>query len=45
MAIGIPTQKMWMIIPMIIMRKENGYFRAAESGTTMRFMKKYTAMP
>jgi hypothetical protein len=37
---GRPTQKMWMTTPMIIIWKEKGYFVAAESGMTMRFMKK-----
>jgi hypothetical protein len=39
-AMGSPTQKMCMTTPMTIILKENGYFLAAESGTTMRFMKK-----
>jgi hypothetical protein len=39
-AIGSPTQKMCMTMPMAIILKENGNFIAAESGTTTRFMKK-----
>jgi hypothetical protein len=42
---GMPTQKMWIITPMSIALIENGYFVAAESGTTTRFIKKYTATP
>jgi hypothetical protein len=37
---GSPTQKMCMTTPMTIILKENGYFLAFESGTTIRFMKK-----
>lgn len=39
-AIGSPTQKMCITTPMAIICKENGYFMAPDSGTTMRFMKK-----
>ena len=39
-AMGSPTQKMWMTTPMTIPLKSNGRLVAAESGTTMRFMKK-----
>jgi hypothetical protein len=39
-AMGRPTQNMWMTTPMTIIFNEKGYFLAAESGTTMRFMKK-----
>ena len=39
-AMASPTQKMWMPTPMAIICKENGYFIAPDSGTTMRFMKK-----
>jgi hypothetical protein len=39
-AMGSPTQKMCMTMPMAIILKENGNFTAAESGTTTRFMKK-----
>ena len=39
-AMGSPTQKMWMTTPMTIPLKSNGCLVAAESGTTMRFMKK-----
>ena len=44
-AMGRPTQKMWMTTPMTIILTEKGNFTAAESGTTTRFMKKYTATP
>jgi hypothetical protein len=44
-AIGRPTQKIWMTTPMSIILNEKGNFAAAESGTTTRFIKKYTAMP
>lgn len=37
---GSPTQKMWIITPIIIMRRENGRLAAAESGTTIKFIKK-----
>ena len=37
---GSPTQKMCMITPTIINLKENGRLAAADSGNTMRFMKK-----
>jgi hypothetical protein len=39
-AMGSPTQKMCMTMPMAIILKENGNFIAPESGTTTRFMKK-----
>jgi hypothetical protein len=39
-AMGSPTQKMWMTTPINIILIEKGYFVAAESGTTIRFMKK-----
>jgi hypothetical protein len=39
-AMGSPTQKMCMTMPMAIILKENGDFIAPESGTTTRFMKK-----
>ena len=44
-AIGKPTQKMWITTPMTIIFTEKGNFVAPESGTTTRFMKKYTAIP
>jgi len=37
---GSPTQSMCMTTPIIIIFMENGYFLAADSGTTMRFIKK-----
>jgi hypothetical protein len=37
---GSPTQKMCITNPTIIILKENGCLPIAESGTTMRFMKK-----
>src|SRR5882762_10103754 len=38
--IGSPTQKICMTTPIIINFMENGRLAAAESGSTMRFMKK-----
>jgi hypothetical protein len=39
-AMGKPTQKTWITIPITIIFMENGYFTAPERGTTIRFMKK-----
>ena len=39
-AIGRPTQNVWMINPTSIIWTEKGCFLVAESGTTMRSMKK-----
>jgi len=36
---------MWMTTPINIISMEKGRLVAADNGTTMRFMKKYTAMP
>jgi len=44
-AIGQPTQMMWMINPIAVILKENGPLFAAERGTTIHLMKKYTATP
>ena len=39
-AMGRPMQRICMTTPIIIIRRENGYFMALDSGTTTRFMKK-----